>query len=546
MSATATDANGNVYIAGSFIGTITLGSVTLTSSSGYYLGYLSYPPDGFVAKWVPASGTFAWVKRMTNDAFYPTGYFDYRLRIERLVVSGTSVYLCGSHTDRFKMDGTPYLGLALGRGTTDGFVAKLTDAGTSASWVWAAENGGIGQDAALGLAVEGANVYVSGYFQTPGVFGNVLVNNVGADDAFVYKLIDQGSTYSRGWVYSLGSLGYDRVSQVLASGNTLYLTGYFYNSMSLGSSTLVSAGGFDGFVAKLTDAGSTASLGWAQAMGGTGTDMVTDAALSGNSLYLAGSFATTMQLGGTTLTSAGGTDGFVAKLTDMGSTSSFAWAYGLGGPQTDAAQCIVTQGSKVYVAGQFGGGAPAPGAATFGSTTLQSAGSDDLFVTRLLDAGSTSSITWAQQAGSTNSEAPRSLALSGASIYVAGGFASPSLPLGTQTLINPQATGNASDGFLTSLSDLTLLSNFTLPPSQAGQLLYPNPASTAVTVPVPDAPGQLTATLTLYDVRGRLVRTARPTPGTSYVLDLTGLASGLYLVKVQAGDALTTQRLLVH
>jgi len=78
---------------------------------------------------------------------------------------------------------------------------------------------------------------------------------------------------------------------------------------------------------------------------------------------------------------------------------------------------------------------------------------------------------------------------------------------------------------------------------------YPNPARTRATVRFAVPEGQAQAvTLRLYDVLGRAVRTVRSTaePGRhSVALDTQGLTSGVYFLRLRAGDATKTQRLTV-
>jgi hypothetical protein len=54
VTATATDASGNVLLAGNFDNTVSFGSTVLTSYGGG-------SRDIFVAKWSPATKTFVWV-----------------------------------------------------------------------------------------------------------------------------------------------------------------------------------------------------------------------------------------------------------------------------------------------------------------------------------------------------------------------------------------------------------------------------------------------------------------------------------------------------
>ena len=83
----------------------------------------------------------------------------------------------------------------------------------------------------------------------------------------------------------------------------------------------------------------------------------------------------------------------------------------------------------------------------------------------------------------------------------------------------------------------------------AGLRVFPNPASSAVTVQVPGGPSATSATLTLTDALGRPVRTATaalPAAGLRYPLPLAGLAPGVYALRVTAGKATAVRRLVVQ
>ena len=78
------------------------------------------------------------------------------------------------------------------------------------------------------------------------------------------------------------------------------------------------------------------------------------------------------------------------------------------------------------------------------------------------------------------------------------------------------------------------------PAALAGASLYPNPATGSTTVTLPALPGATSATLTLCDTLIRTVlsrRTALLPTGNSQALDLRGLASGVYVLPLEAGDA---------
>ena len=129
--------------------------------------------------------------------------------------------------------------------------------------------------------------------------------------------------------------------------------------------------------------------------GGTGNDRgygITS--LGDGSSIVTGYFEGTASFGDTTLTSAGGVDVFTAKLNRDG---SYAWAKQAGGTGADLGLGITSLADgSLIVTGYFSG------TASFGDTTLTSAGDRDVF-TAVLDAnGNWLSVVPAQSNGVTN------------------------------------------------------------------------------------------------------------------------------------------------
>ena len=302
-------------------------------------------------------------------------------------------------------------------------------------------------------AVDAAgNVFLAGIFLNTVALGGSTLSSLGSYDVFVAKFNLASNQFV--WAQRAGGTGVDYATALAVSGTSVYVAGNFQSpTAGFGAATLTNAGDYDGFVAKLVDTGSTGSFAWAQRVGGTGRDFASALAVSGTSMYVAGSFAgPTAGFGSTTLTSAGAgsSDAFVVKLIDAGSTSSFAWAQRAGGPWDDGATALAVSGTGVYVAGSFD--SPTAG---FGSTSLTNAdvttGSADVFVTKLVDAGSTSSFAWAQRAGGMGDEGAAALAVSGTNVYITGAFSSSTVSFGPATLTN---AGSAfSDVFVAKLTD---------------------------------------------------------------------------------------------
>ena len=536
ITATATDAGGNVYVAGQFRGTIQVGSITLVGGAWQQL---------FVAKWNAASGMFAWAQQ-TNGT---TGGIDARA----LAVSGSSIYVGGTMSNTVTFGN---ISLTSG-GSNEAYVAKLTDAGSTGSFTWVQRTSGRGLSVGTtdALAVSGTTVYVAGGFQGTVAFGNSSPANAGSYDAYVAKLTDAGSTAAWGWVQPAGGGGADAAVGLTVSGTNVYVAGYFASSTaSFGSANLTNTNSWqEGFVAKLTDVGSSASFVWTQQVAGDGIDIIRSVALSGNALYIAGyTTGISASFGATTLfnTAPNTYHLFVAKLTDAGPTGSFGWAMTTGRSGINTASAVAVNGANVYVTGSFSG------EVSFGSNVLTSIlgpvlnpgpgtppgtlyPTSDVFVAKLADAGVSSAWAWAQPAGGRSGDGASALALAPNGLVYAAGGTTPPATFGALTVAG---TANNGVGFLASLTDPTLTAT-TASLSPEGISIFPNPAHGRAIIQLPPA---TTATLTLLDALGRTLRTQTAPTNARAELDLTGLAPGLYALRVRAGAETATRRLVVE
>ncbi len=214
--------------------------------------------------------------------------------------------LCGYFAGTVDFGGGPLVSAAL----NDVFLAKLDADGDH---VWSDRFGSGNNQEGAAVAVDGTGaVFATGRFESSVNFGGSTLNSVGGFDVFLVKLTSAGAhTWSRRFGSALDQAGtaiaVDATGDVVALGN-------FASTIDFGGGTITNAGGLDVFVARFL--GDGAHL-WSAGYGGTfdqlGEAIAIDAA---ERIVPAGSFFSTIDFGGGVLTSAGGTDVFLAQITD--------------------------------------------------------------------------------------------------------------------------------------------------------------------------------------------------------------------------------------
>ncbi len=524
-AAVATDAAGNVFVAGSFTGTVSFGATTLVSAG---------LTDAFVAKWSPVKGRFEWARSMGSDA---------REEAMAVAVRGNSVYVAGAFYSFTVAFGTSILtNTNLTAATSDAFITKLTDQGSSADFNWAQPIWGPGNERANALALSESGIYVGGFFESDvTAFGGKILNNGSSplSDGFVGRLTDAGGSTDFEWVRPISGNGREEVYSLAVNGSSVYAAGSFSSKNAafgnLGLTNLSDSDNSaptDGFLTRLLDTGTAASFAWVQNLG----DAATAVAANGNSMYVAGNATSSVVVNGSRPD-----DLYVLKLTDQGNSAARVWERQLTGPGRNSLRGLTVQGTSVGVAGSFAG--PTLGVGSQTLTNTGAVGTEEVFVAMLTDQGSTSAVAWAQQAGGSGNDTAEALALTPTGLYVVG-TTNPPARFGRFTVA---ATGGSSVGFLAALGSVALATTTPAPPFHFS--LAPNPAHNTVRLLLPPLLGAVRATLTLRDALGRSVRAATvalPAAGLSYELNLTGLAPGLYLLGVEAGTGRATQRLLVE
>ena len=267
--------------------------------------------------------------------FTVTGEYDpnVELVIDPNIEWGT--YLGGSDIDRPQDIATDGLGNAYICGNTDsanwvsygwdtsfggdrdGFVVKLSSNGDH---LWSTYLGGSNSDYAYAVSADSlGNVYVCGStYSANWVSGGWDTNLGGSDDGFALKLSSNGNHI---WSTYLGGSDYDYSNGIAVddAGN-VFVSGYTYsdNWVSGGWDTINDNSFYaEGFALKLSSNGDHL---WSTYLGGSSWDYANDVALDAQgNVYVCGSTGSANWVSGGWDTSYDGSDGFVVKLSNVGS-----------------------------------------------------------------------------------------------------------------------------------------------------------------------------------------------------------------------------------
>jgi len=191
------------------------------------------------------------------------------------------------------------------------------------------------------------------------------------------------------WTRQGGSTGYDGGRGIASDGlGNIFVTGDFSNTATFSDTSLISTGSEEVFVAKY-DGGGT--LLWIRQIGGTGFDRANGIATDiNNNCIIIGRFEGTAIFGDTAIFSIGGEDIFIAKYDSDG---NLLWVEQAGGSGNDRGNHIETDNyGNIVCTGRF------ETSASFGDTTIVSAGSEDIFIAKY---DSNGDMLWVHQAGGT-------------------------------------------------------------------------------------------------------------------------------------------------
>ncbi|RZJ64879.1 MAG: T9SS type A sorting domain-containing protein [Flavobacterium sp.] len=361
------DAAGNVYIAAPFTGT-----ADLDPGAGVANVVTSLNNNTFLLKLTPA-GDYVWAKAMETVGGSPSAV--YALQTD----ANGNIYSSGYYSGSLTQGNTTITSA----GSLDSFIQKYDSNGNP---LWLKSFGGSEIDLASQIVMDGSgNIYVTGIFQgtsdlDPGA-AQFNVTGQGFTDAYITKLSTAGDFI---WAKTLGGNNQEGFGDIKVDSNGNIYVAAYSNSITLNIATqpataFTTNGSYDSLLLKLDSSGNPL---WVRQFGGTGSDFAVRLIIdNAGKIVVTGQFTEVMNfgpLGSTTITSAGGSDIFIAMFSVDG---EFEIGYSFPGGGVESIYDFFSDAAgDYYMLGRYNQSFDVdPSAAT---ATITSNGFEDYFVAK--------------------------------------------------------------------------------------------------------------------------------------------------------------------
>lgn len=352
----ALDANGNIYICGDFENNVTFYGSPNVQLNG------SGNPSTFVAKYDP-NGNVLWAKRGASNNGLANS----------ITTDGVNVFVTGGFSGSITFGALPTLNSSGGQ---DAFLACYN--ASNGAEQWAIRGGGSGADEGESVSMDVTGVYVAGYFSNTASFQNSpgSLSSDGGTDVFLAKYNFTGSGI---WKRKIGSAGNDEGESVRCYGTHVYIGGYYTSSLNIYNTgpavaTISNIAGTDAFLVRYNCI--SGNYEWSSSESGPGNERIYAITTDPNGNLLAtGYFTGTMSFGGNPPLTATNDDAFV---TSRDSNGIFMYVACSSGNGDETAMGIASPANgAIFIAGYFSA------VATFGTNSVTSLGSDDIFTAHL-------------------------------------------------------------------------------------------------------------------------------------------------------------------
>lgn len=529
-AASATDREGNIYMAGNVASPPSSGTVIATPLS-YQPAFAGGPSDGFLVKF-DSMGVRQWATYFggTNA----DGFGDCSID------SSGNVCLVGStNSSGMATNFSQQSNLA---GGYDLLLVKFSPAGLP---IWSTYCGGSQDDTGTGCTIDSnENIYVSGFTNSTNNIATFLgfqTTNSGNYDSFLIKynslgILQWGTYFGGPEEDSPGKCAVDMFGDVYLSGSTISTT---MISTPNGHQTTL-GGNWDGYLVKFKTSGERV---WATYYGGTERDFGYGCSVdpSGN-VYLVGD---TRSKNGQSIATSGspqsthGGGGFDAFLVKFNPSGQRLWATYYGGSDVGYAgytedrgtSCVANTSESVFMSG-LTSASGLDTIASFQAHQTSFGGHSDAFLVKFSECNLFPDVVVGSSANPMCQGDSVNLMAIGAVSYIWNNrLTDPSITLSpttttTYTVVGYDLTGCYDIAYITQNVDVCT-NMFTVTDYQKGINIFPNPTKGHITIDI----GEFDSgkTIAVYNSTGQLVPVEF---NMGAVIDLTGYADGIYFLRV--------------
>lgn len=501
------DASGDVFVTGTYGGSIVFGSTTLTSSVASNIFIVKYDMNGNVI-WSKSlgGGRGSSIRTDVSGNVFVTGSFD----SPTITIGSTTLTNAGGYNPGSAGSGQ-------GDPCTDMFIVKCDATGNV---LWVKSTGGTGNEYVASVSTDpNGNVLVMGIFASSSItFDSITLTNSNSsglnNNLFITKFDTNGNV-----IWAKSGLGDGRSMSTDAAGN-IFLTGAFGAPL-------------------ITKYDPNGNILWTKSGAGNAGGTSISANANGD-VFLVGQFnGPTITFGSAILNSNGPGSGFFAKCDANG---TLLWATVSGATDGHTHQCHSVCADAMggaFVTGSFEATQPS---ISFGSITFTppvgncspycypvflvkyDANGNELCASALASGGS---------GGTGVSVDPNGNA------YIAGGFDINPLIVGTDTL--PLTDGESlflakyNCDFTTAMDELNNEKNISV---------YPNPSFGIFTINLKNK--AIENKICVYDILGNCVIEKMSMKNSNEEIDLSKQSKGIFFVEIVAGQERDIQKIVLQ
>lgn len=508
------DANGNIFMSGSFRDFINLGNSYLTGTTITAGGGSDGEYEVYVAKLDP-NGNFLWANQLLggNDLIY-----------DMAVTPDGGVIIAGTFGWPFQDDDnfTDFGGgIILEANNYDGYYAKY-DADGNIEWV--NQIGGDGADFIYALDVDASgNIYFSGYFNGEVSLGSVtLTASSNADEFFLAKASADGTVE---WAISEPSnlrCAGDEIT--LDEDGNIYVKAYTEGNCTIGGTPITKIGALDYLIIKYNNDG---DFEWVRQFYSTSESVcwMTDIEVGADGdLYVVGAFSQNLSIENVGTLFTIGNNLYTGVVIKLDTDGNLLWS-NVG--FSDSEQAIFrtlykSPDGDMYVGGHFGG------KMNFGTASNSFVPSPNLWsacIFKLND--DLQSSDWGMQiGGGVSSQLIFDMIIEDTSTLTIGGSTFGSGQFGTFTY-DAGGTFIGDEDLYIAIARPELTSTKEVLLSQSSALAYPNPFSTSTTIKF-ENPNHNLMSFTLMNTEGKILQQIDGITEQEVEVTNEGLSPGTY------------------